>query len=61
MLADATTRCWSTRNALIATNKVVVFEIDVQGPERVERLMYVHQLVETLKRDAPAARPTGKS
>jgi hypothetical protein len=40
--------------ALIATIKAVVFEIYVQGPERVERLMYVHQLVESLKRDAPA-------
>jgi hypothetical protein len=35
--------------ALIATIKAVVFEIYVQGPERVERLMYVHQLVESLK------------
>lgn len=44
--------------ALIATIKAVVFEVYVQGPERVERLMYVHQLVESLKRDnAPARRP----
>jgi len=43
--------------ALIATIKAVVFEVYVQGPERVERLMYVHQLVESLKRDnAPARR-----
>ena len=46
--------------ALIATVKAVVFEVYVQGPERVERLMYVHQLVESLKRDNPAARrPAG--
>jgi hypothetical protein len=48
--------------ALIATIKAVVFEIYVQGPERVERLMYVHQLVESLKREAPArsgGRPAG--
>ena len=45
--------------ALIATIKAVVFEVYVQGPERVERLMYVHQLVESLKRDnQPAKRPT---
>ena len=44
--------------ALIATIKAVVFEVYVQGPERVESLMYVHQLVESLKRDnAPARRP----
>jgi hypothetical protein len=42
--------------ALITTIKAVVFEIYVQGPERVERLMYVHQLVESLKREGPSAR-----
>jgi hypothetical protein len=42
--------------ALIATIKAVVFEIYVQGPERVERLMYVHQLVESLKRESGSAR-----
>lgn len=42
--------------ALIATIKAVVFEVYVQGPERVERLMYVHQLVESLKRDNPSPR-----
>ena len=42
--------------ALIATIKAVVFEVYVQGPERVERLMYVHQLVESLKRDNPPAK-----
>lgn len=50
--------------ALIATIKAVVFEIYVQGPERVERLMYVHQLVESLKRDQASTRgprPAGKS
>ena len=46
--------------ALIATIKAIVFEIYVQGPERVERLMYVHQLVESLKREAPA-RQGGRS
>ena len=46
--------------ALIATVKAVVFELYVQGPERVERLMHVHQLVESLKRENPAARrPAG--
>jgi hypothetical protein len=44
--------------ALIATIKAVVFEVYVQGPERVERLMYVHQLVESLKRDNAQARRT---
>jgi hypothetical protein len=47
--------------ALIATIKAVVFEVYVQGPERVERLMYVHQLVESLKRETPAGRRPGKS
>ena len=42
--------------ALIATIKAVVFEVYVQGPERVERLMYVHQLVESLKRDNPQSK-----
>lgn len=46
--------------ALIATIKAVVFEVYVQGPERVERLMYVHQLVESLKSNNPTARrPAG--
>ena len=42
--------------ALIATIKAVVFEVYVQGPERVERLMYVHQLVESLKSGNPQGR-----
>jgi hypothetical protein len=42
--------------ALIVTIKAVVYEIYVLGAERIERLMYVHQLVESLKRDAGAAR-----
>lgn len=42
--------------ALIATVKAVVYEIYVLGAERIERLMYVHQLVECLKRDSPGAR-----
>jgi hypothetical protein len=36
--------------ALIVTVKAVVYEIYVLGAERIERLMYVHQLVESLKR-----------
>jgi hypothetical protein len=36
--------------ALIAAVKAIVYEIYVLGAERVERLMYVHELVETLKR-----------
>ncbi len=36
--------------ALIAAVKAIVYEIYVIGAERVERLMYVHELVETLKR-----------
>lgn len=35
--------------ALIAAVKAIVYEIYVLGAERVERLMYVHQLVEALK------------
>jgi hypothetical protein len=38
--------------ALIVTIKAVVYEVYVLGAERIERLMYVHQLVESL---APAA------
>lgn len=41
--------------ALIATVKAVVYEIYVLGAERIERLMYVHQLVESLKREPAAA------
>ena len=37
--------------ALIAAVKAIVYEIYVLGAERVERLMYVHELVETLKRE----------
>jgi hypothetical protein len=37
--------------ALIAAVKAIVYEIYVLGAERVERLMYVHELVETLKKD----------
>ena len=37
--------------ALIVTIKAVVYEIYVLGAERIERLMYVHHLVESLKRD----------
>lgn len=37
--------------ALIVAVKAIVYEIYVLGAERVERLMYVHQLVEALKRD----------
>jgi hypothetical protein len=40
--------------ALIVTVKAVVYEIYVLGAERIERLMYVHHLVESLKRE-----PTG--
>lgn len=36
--------------ALIVALKAIVYEIYVLGAERVERLMYVHQLVEALKR-----------
>ena len=36
--------------ALIVAIKAIVYEIYVLGAERVERLMYVHQLVESLKR-----------
>jgi hypothetical protein len=36
--------------ALIVAVKAIVYEIHVLGAERIERLMYVHQLVETLKR-----------
>ncbi|MGE3511028.1 MAG: hypothetical protein AB7N65_19325 [Vicinamibacterales bacterium] len=36
--------------ALIAAVKAIVYEIYVLGAERVERLMYVHQLVEALKK-----------
>lgn len=44
--------------ALIATVKAVVYEIYVLGAERIERLMYVHQLVESLKREpATASKP----
>ena len=42
-------------NALIATVKAVVYEIYVLGAERIERLMYVHQLVECLKSDTPGS------
>jgi hypothetical protein len=43
-----------------------VYEIYVLGAERIERLMYVHQLVECLKRDTPGAHqgshsPTSRS
>jgi hypothetical protein len=38
--------------ALIVTIKAVVYEVYVLGAERIERLMYVHQLVESL---TPAA------
>ena len=37
--------------ALIVAVKAIVYEIYVLGAERVERLMYVHQLVEALKRE----------
>jgi hypothetical protein len=37
--------------ALVVAVKAIVYEIYVLGAERVERLMYVHQLVEALKRD----------
>jgi hypothetical protein len=37
--------------ALVAAVKAIVYEIYVLGAERVERLMYVHGLVETLKRE----------
>jgi len=37
--------------ALIVAIKAIVYEIYVLGAERVERLMYVHQLVEALKRE----------
>jgi hypothetical protein len=37
--------------ALIVTVKAIVYEIYVLGAERIERLMYVHQLVESLKRE----------
>jgi hypothetical protein len=42
--------------ALIVTVKAVVHEIYVLGAERTERLMYVHQLVESLKRDTTGRR-----
>jgi hypothetical protein len=44
--------------ALIVTVKAIVYEIYVLGAERIERLMYVHQLVESLKRQpvAPSKR-----
>lgn len=44
--------------ALIVTVKAIVYEIYVLGAERIERLMYVHQLVESLKREpaGPATR-----
>lgn len=43
--------------ALIVTVKAIAYEIYVLGAERIERLMYVHQLVESLKREpaGPAA------
>jgi len=43
--------------ALIVTVKAIVYEIYVLGAERIERLMYVHELVESLKREPaePAA------
>lgn len=37
--------------ALIVAVKAIVYEIYVLGAERVERLLYVHQLVEAIKRD----------
>ena len=37
--------------ALIVAVKAIIYEIYVLGAERVERLMYVHQQVEALKRD----------
>jgi hypothetical protein len=46
--------------ALIVTIKAIVHEIYVLGAERIERLMYVHQLVESLKRDTPSGRGQGK-
>jgi hypothetical protein len=38
--------------ALIVTLKAIVYEVYVLGAERIERLMYVHQLVESLTPDA---------
>jgi hypothetical protein len=46
--------------ALIATVKAIVYEIYVLGAERIERLMYVHQLVESLKR-GPTSPPKSRS
>ena len=37
--------------ALIVAVKAIIYEIYVLGAERVERLMYVHQQVEALKRE----------
>ena len=42
--------------ALIVTVKAIVYEIYVLGAERIERLMYVHQLVESLKREPADAK-----
>ncbi len=41
--------------ALIVTLKAIVYEVYVLGAERIERLMYVHQLVESLAPDTAAA------
>lgn len=43
--------------ALIVTVKAVVYEIYVLGAERIERLMYVHHLVESLKREPAGPAP----
>lgn len=43
--------------ALIVTVKAVAYEIYVLGAERIERLMYVHHLVESLKREPAGPAP----
>jgi len=54
--ADDETLTVDSLKALVVTIKAVVFEIYVLGAERIERLMYVHQMVESLKRDTPSPR-----
>jgi hypothetical protein len=54
--SDDETLSADSLKALIVTIKAVVFEIYVLGAERIERLMYVHQMVESLKRDNPSSR-----
>src|SRR5262245_58378631 len=58
MLSDDSDEAMSADSvkALVVTIKAVVHEIYVLGVERVERLMYVHQMVEALKRESGSRR-----